>query len=463
MAAMEGTASRRPSADVLLERDRELAPLDALVDGAAAGEAGLVVVEGPAGIGKSRLLAAARERRRRRLHVLRARHGARARLPVRRGAPAVRAAARRSASSGARVRGRGAAGAAGVRAGVRRRRRAGGRVVRRAARPVLADRSTSPAEAPVALLVDDLHWADRAVAALPGLPGAASRGPADPARRGLRAESRASSRADGRPGHRTRHARRSAPGRSAPRRVAGSSPSGSAPGRPAFAAPASRPPAATRCCCASCSRRSVGGRAAPRPTRPRWCGRSARAPSRGRAAAPGAAGPHGHPPWPRPSRSSARAPTSATSPRWPGSTSGRWRAASAALARGRDPARRDPLGSSTPDPRGRLPRPGRRRSASCATRGGRCWATAARRRRGAAQLLQAPRRGDRGWSSGCARPRGRPSARAVDSAVAYLERALEEPRPPTCAPYLLLELAGLERRTNGGRPRCGTSRRPTTT
>jgi DNA-binding NarL/FixJ family response regulator len=45
----------------LLERERELATIDALVDDVCGGAARLVVVEGRAGIGKSRVLAAARE------------------------------------------------------------------------------------------------------------------------------------------------------------------------------------------------------------------------------------------------------------------------------------------------------------------------------------------------------------------------------------------------------------------
>jgi ATP/maltotriose-dependent transcriptional regulator MalT len=45
---------------VLLERDRELSALRALVRAAAQGDAGLAVVEGPAGIGKTRLLSEAR-------------------------------------------------------------------------------------------------------------------------------------------------------------------------------------------------------------------------------------------------------------------------------------------------------------------------------------------------------------------------------------------------------------------
>jgi DNA-binding CsgD family transcriptional regulator len=46
----------------MLERDAELAEIDAALARTAAGEGALVVVEGPGGIGKSRLLAAARER-----------------------------------------------------------------------------------------------------------------------------------------------------------------------------------------------------------------------------------------------------------------------------------------------------------------------------------------------------------------------------------------------------------------
>ncbi|MFL5843994.1 MAG: ATP-binding protein [Solirubrobacteraceae bacterium] len=46
----------------LLERERELAELDALVLGAKAGEARLALIEGPAGIGKTQLMAALRRR-----------------------------------------------------------------------------------------------------------------------------------------------------------------------------------------------------------------------------------------------------------------------------------------------------------------------------------------------------------------------------------------------------------------
>jgi DNA-binding CsgD family transcriptional regulator/tetratricopeptide (TPR) repeat protein len=57
----------------LLERDRELGALDALAAGAARGEGRLALVEGAAGIGKSRLLAEARERAGDSMRVLSAR------------------------------------------------------------------------------------------------------------------------------------------------------------------------------------------------------------------------------------------------------------------------------------------------------------------------------------------------------------------------------------------------------
>src|SRR5262245_2045593 len=45
----------------MLERDRELGVLEDLIQGALEGRRGLALVEGPAGIGKSRLLAATRQ------------------------------------------------------------------------------------------------------------------------------------------------------------------------------------------------------------------------------------------------------------------------------------------------------------------------------------------------------------------------------------------------------------------
>src|SRR3954465_9821333 len=51
-----------PAARALLERERELAHVDASIASARASDAVVVLVEGPAGIGKSRLLAEARRR-----------------------------------------------------------------------------------------------------------------------------------------------------------------------------------------------------------------------------------------------------------------------------------------------------------------------------------------------------------------------------------------------------------------
>jgi DNA-binding CsgD family transcriptional regulator len=59
--------------DGLLERGRELVELDSWIERAAGGQGGLVVVEGPAGIGKSRLLAEARSRAAGPMRVLSAR------------------------------------------------------------------------------------------------------------------------------------------------------------------------------------------------------------------------------------------------------------------------------------------------------------------------------------------------------------------------------------------------------
>src|SRR6187549_3393181 len=61
--------------EVLLERDVELGTLGALVDAARLGEGSLVVIEGTAGIGKTRLLAEARRRAGEDMRVLSARGG----------------------------------------------------------------------------------------------------------------------------------------------------------------------------------------------------------------------------------------------------------------------------------------------------------------------------------------------------------------------------------------------------
>ena len=56
-----GTESRKPRATPLVERELELAALADVLDRAAGGSGGVVVIEGEAGVGKSRLLAEARE------------------------------------------------------------------------------------------------------------------------------------------------------------------------------------------------------------------------------------------------------------------------------------------------------------------------------------------------------------------------------------------------------------------
>src|SRR4051812_30024240 len=69
---MEVEARHAPG-EGLLERDREVAALDRLIDEAEKGHGHVALIEGPAGIGKSRLLAEARERAAGRMTVLTAR------------------------------------------------------------------------------------------------------------------------------------------------------------------------------------------------------------------------------------------------------------------------------------------------------------------------------------------------------------------------------------------------------
>ena len=98
----------------------ELSALRTLAEAAAQGEPGLVVIEGPAGIGKTRLLArgAPRSRRGGRARARRARRRARAGARVRRRPPALRGGGLRAAAGGRR---RG--GARGLRRARERRRR----------------------------------------------------------------------------------------------------------------------------------------------------------------------------------------------------------------------------------------------------------------------------------------------------------------------------------------------------
>ena len=61
MTTIPGLGPATAGGGVLLERDPELESLEGIVQAARAGEAVLTLIEGPAGIGKSRLLARARE------------------------------------------------------------------------------------------------------------------------------------------------------------------------------------------------------------------------------------------------------------------------------------------------------------------------------------------------------------------------------------------------------------------
>ncbi|MER6354088.1 BTAD domain-containing putative transcriptional regulator [Streptomyces sp. NPDC001634] len=61
LSAPAAAVAARPNADALVDRGPQLAELDERVTGALKGNAGVVLVEGPAGIGKSRLLNEARQ------------------------------------------------------------------------------------------------------------------------------------------------------------------------------------------------------------------------------------------------------------------------------------------------------------------------------------------------------------------------------------------------------------------
>ena len=109
------------------------------------------------------------------------------------------------------------------------------------------------AERPLLLEVDDLHWCDRPSPALPRLPGPAARGPARAGHR-VRAHRRRTDRRRAAGRDRQRPVDRPRPPRPAlaRRRSASSSPSASAPSPTRRSArPATAPPAATRCSSAS--------------------------------------------------------------------------------------------------------------------------------------------------------------------------------------------------------------------
>ena len=144
----------------LVEREREVHALERVLDGALAGDGRVVFIEGPAGIGKSRLLQLARRRGEAagRARARRAQLGARARVPLRRRAPAARRAARRPRAC-ASARSQGAA--------------AGARAVFEPAAGDDRDASFATlhglywlllnlaGDRPLVLAVDDLHWCDR--------------------------------------------------------------------------------------------------------------------------------------------------------------------------------------------------------------------------------------------------------------------------------------------------------------
>ena len=452
----------------LLEREHELTALDALVEATQAGDGRLLVIEGPAGIGKTRLLAEARARRPSGACASSRRGAASSsasspfgvvrQLFERRRAPAPTA-------TSARFDGRGRAGArqcsaARLRRGHGRRRR----LVRRAARPLLAGpqprrRAAAAAGGRRPPLVRP------PVAALPRLPRAPARGAAG-ARGGHAAH--AASRAP------TRRCSPSSPARSARR----ASRPGPLSARPAWrsrrasgsgadadprvrAPPATRRRAATRCCSASSSRRSRPTGCRPTPATPsvvRELG-PARRVARGAAAARAAAG----------TRRVAVARAVAVlgegagcrrSRRWPDSTRPAWptRRARSLGRRSCGPTRRSASSTrsyATPSTTtcrpasassGTPARPRVLLDAGRAARAGR-GAPAADRRRAAR----------RGWST-LLRAAGRSALHkgAAESAVAYLRRALAEPSAA--------RRAGRRSLRAGRGARCSTAagRRPST-
>ena len=153
----------------LLERSEELARIESALAEARAGRGTFVVVEGPAGIGKTALLAAARDAAAEGgMRVLRSRgDGAGARLCLRRGASALRAgrSPRHPSPSGricCRPRPawlRACSGFPGAPAQPTLAPSGRRSLVRDPPRPLLAVRESRRA-GPLCLVVDDAHWAD---------------------------------------------------------------------------------------------------------------------------------------------------------------------------------------------------------------------------------------------------------------------------------------------------------------
>ena len=425
--------------------------LAALVRTPPAGEGRAVLIEGPAGHRQeppARGGAPPRPRPRR-AGAGRARQRARARLPVRRRAPAVRGRAGRPGAARARAspaprRRRAPCSARSATTPATARRR----VVRGAARPLLA--RGQPRRRPAAGARDRRPALVRPpVAALPGLPRAPARGPADPVAATLRTGEPGDDAALlGEIAHDPADGRRAARRRSAPR-----------PSRDAHRRAARRrarprllrrlpprhgrqPAAAARAADGARGRRRAPGRRARRAS----CSTSARAPSRARCCC-------GSPACRADAVAVARAvavlgesaDAAPPSPRSPGLDEARRGRGHRRARPRRDPARpsaarlRAPAGA-----RRGLPRAAARRARARSTRAPRdvlrdagapaeqVAAQLLRRRRGAAR---------RGSSTRCARRAARRATRgAAESAVAYLQRALEEPPPPSARPRLLLEL-----------------------
>ena len=212
---------------------------------------GTILIEGSAGIGKTRLLVGGRPARDRgrRAGALGQGQRAGAGLRLRHRAAAVRAVAGGTGATRHPAGRRGGRRPRGVRRGQRRRPRR--RVVRRPARLVLADRQPH-VRRPAAAGDRRRAVVRQRVAAIPGLPGEADRGPADPG---------GDDGADRRPAGHRRPARascsssRSTPccvrRRCPPRRPGRSSAAGSPPPTTPSCRPVTAPRPATRCCCDS--------------------------------------------------------------------------------------------------------------------------------------------------------------------------------------------------------------------
>ena len=438
-------ASTRPD---LVERDSELAVLEAAVAQAVRGDGCAVAIEGPAGIGKTAPAGrGAPPGRRGGLRVLTARGGrARARVPVRRRAPAVRGAASPRRTRELALAGAAAPGRRRARRARRRPGRGAGRrsVVRGAARALLAGaqprrrarrscwRSTtcSGATAPslrfVAYLVRRLE------------------GAADP--RGRDGAHRRARRGRGAARRDRRTTRPRSPCGPAPLSAEAVRDAGARErlgGEPdaAFARPATAPPAATRCCCAQllaalhadgvrpdAAHATVVDDIGPRAVSRTVLLRLARLPGRARVAVARAVAVLGESAELRVDRGADRARRAAG-----GGGHRRRSCAPRSCARSRRSA------SSTRSCATRCTASCRPASASCSTRGRAqvLRERGARAEQVAAQLLLAPRRGDAvGRSRCCARParsaaaQGRagergdvPAPRAGGAAAGDAERA----------------------------------------